>query len=189
MSNGLPPPYEPSNRFEQQNGLYGNHFRFVLEHLPDLTFFAQSISVPSITSGPVNRPNPFTSIREVGDHLNYSNFTVSYLIDGSFKTYASLYWWLKGYGFPHSYDEVKQFRETRAKRLGMPRPQVKDIERTSAILFVLQPDTEKVIAEYHFIDVVPTGLSDLQFDTTSSDATVLKATATFECTAFELVLT
>lgn len=185
----LQPPYEPTNYFEQQNGLYGNHFRFVLEALPDLTFFAQAITVPSINSGPVNRPTPFTSIREVGDHLNYSNFTVSYLIDGAFKTYSSLYWWLKGYGFPHSYDEVKAFRETRAKRTAMPSPQVKDLEKTQATLYVLQPDTEKIIAEFQFIDVVPTGLSDIQFGTMESDAPVLKATVTFECTAFELVLT
>jgi hypothetical protein len=185
----LQPPYEPSTRFEQQNGLYGNHFRFTLEALPDLTFFAQAITIPSITSGPVNRATPFTSIREVGDHLNYSNFTVSYLIDGAFKTYSSLYWWLKGYGFPHSYDEVLSFRETRAKRVAMPNPQVKDLEKTSASLLVLQPDTEKIIAEFQFIDVVPTGLSDLQFGTMEHDAPVLKATVTFECTAFELMLT
>ena len=184
----LQPPYEPTTYFEQQNGLYGNHFRFVLEALPDLTFFAQTITVPSINSGPVNRANPFTTIREVGDHLNYSNFTVSYLIDGAFKTYSSLYWWMKGYGFPHSYDEVKAFRETRKKRVAMPNPQVKDLERTLATLYLLQPDTDTTIAEFQFIDVVPTGLSDLQFSTVEGDAPILKATVTFECTAFELVL-
>lgn len=180
--------YEPSNRFEHQNGLLGNHFRFVLEALPDLTFFAQAVTVPAISSTHINRPTPFTSVREVGDHLNYDSFNVTYLIDGAFKTYASLYWWLKGYGFPHSYDEVKAFRELRAKRIAVPQPQVKDVEKTSAILHILQPDTEKIIAEIQFTDVFPTTLTELQFASTDADAPLLKATVTFECTVFDLVL-
>ena len=184
----LQPPYDPSTRFEHQNGLYGNHFRFVLEALPDLTFFAQTITVPSITVPTVQRPNPFTKIQEVGDHLEYGGFTVSYLIDASFKAYSSLYWWIKGYGFPHSYDEVKAFREARAKRVGMPRPQVKDLEKTRATLFILQPYTEAIVAEIQYMDVFPTALGDLEFSATDNDAPILKTTVTFACTAFELVL-
>ena len=185
----LPAPYEPSNRFEQQNGLYGNHFRFTLEALPDLTFFAQSVSLPSIVVPTVARPTPFTKIMEVGDHLDYGTFNVTYLIDGAFKTYQSLYWWIKGYGFPHSYDEVKNFREVRAKRIGNPRPQVKDLEKTAALLHVLQPDTEKIVAEISFIDVFPTILGEVEFASTDGDAPILRTQVTFACTAFELVLT
>jgi len=159
-----------------------------LEALPDLTFFAQAITIPSIAANVINRPNPFTSIREVSDHLTYGNFTVSYLIDGLFKTYSSLYWWLNGYGFPRSYDEVLSFLEIRAKRIAIPNPQIKDLQKTNATLLVLQPDTEKIIAEFRFIDVIPTALSDLSFTVMDHDAPLLKTTVTFECTAFELVL-
>lgn len=182
------PPYEPSTYFEHQNGLYGNHFKFTLEALPDLTFFVQSVSVPSIGIPNVDRANPFTKIAEVGDHVNYGSLQASYLIDGALKTYSSLYWWLKGYGFPHTYDEVKEFREHRAKRLPMPHPQVKDIEKTLAVLYLLQPDTEKIVAELHFTDVFPTLLGEMQFATGDNDAPILKADVTFAFTHFELVL-
>jgi hypothetical protein len=180
--------YAPSTHFEQQNGLYGNHFRFVLDALPDLTFFAQSITLPSVGVPSVPRANPFTKIQEVGDHLDYASFTVNYLVDGAFKTYSSLYWWMKGYGFPHSYEEVLQFRATRAKQIGNIRPQVKDLEKTRATLYVLQPDTEQTIAEFHFTDVFPTMLGEMEFTSVQSDAPILTTIATFTFTDFELVL-
>ena len=42
--------------------------------------------------------------------MNYGQFTVTYLVDASFKTYFSLYYWMKGYGFPHNFEEVTRFR-------------------------------------------------------------------------------
>jgi hypothetical protein len=179
--------YEPTERFDSTNVLYGNHFRFVIEALPDLTFFAQSIQLPSVIATAVNRATPFTQVREVGDHLTYSSFDVSYLIDASFKTYTSVLWWLQGYGFPHSYDEVKAFRETRSERIAIPRPVARDLEKTNATLYILQPDTEKIIVEIQFTDLFPTTLGQLDFKTTDSEAPQLLTTATFNCTMFDVV--
>lgn len=187
MSKDVQPAYIPSTRFENQNGLYGNHFRFTLESLPDLTFFAQTVQIPNITVPIVDRGNPFTKIREVGDHLNYGSFQVTYLVDSALKTYSSLYWWIKGYGFPHSYDEVKEFREVRRKRSHLPNPQVKDLEKTNAVLTILLPDIDKTVAEIQFIDVVPTTLGEIEFSSIDGDAPILRTVVTFECTAFELV--
>jgi len=180
--------YTPTSRFTNTNGLYGNHFRFTLQALPDLTYFAQSVQVPALTIPTTKRGTPFTQIAEVGDHIQYGPITVSYQIDAQFKTYQSLYWWLKGYGFPHSYDEVRDFRELRAKNLPQPRAMTKDIEKTTAVLHILQPDTEKPLVEFVFTDVFPTSLSELQFTTTADDATQLFTIATFEFTEFELVV-
>lgn len=179
--------YEPTACFDNANGLYGNHFRFVIEALPDLTFFAQGVNLPSIIATAVNRPTPFIQVKEVGDHLTYSTFDVSYMIDASFKTYTSLLWWLQGYGFPHSYEDVRAFRETRAKRIAIPRPHVHDLEKTRATLYILQPDTDQIIVEVQFLDVFPTALGQLDFTTIDSEAPLLKATATFACTMFDVV--
>lgn len=179
--------YEPTERFDTQNGLYGNHFKFVIEPLPDLSFFAQSITLPSIMSSSPGRSNPFTKIKEVGDHLEYGNFTVNYLIDAKFKTYTSLLWWLQGYGFPHSYDEVKEFRETRTERIAFPRALVREIEKTNATLYVLEPDTEKILVEIQFVDVFPTQLGEMEFSSMDTEPPQLKCTATFACTLFNVV--
>jgi len=181
--------YEPTERFSSTNILYRNHFRFHIEALPDLTFFAQSVVLPSILSSAVKRATPFATVQEVGDHLEYGTFDVNYRIDAQFKAYTSLLWWLQGYGFPHSYEEVKQFRETRSKRIANPRPIVREVEKTSAILYILEPDTEKSIVEIQFSDVFPVSLGQLDFVTTSTDAAELTTVVTFRCTVFDVVPT
>ena len=67
---------------------------------------------------------------------------MTYLVDANFKTYFSLYYWMKGYGFPHDFDEVKRFR---AKQLSndrvSPQAQPIDLEKTTALITILTPDT------------------------------------------------
>jgi hypothetical protein len=182
----LPPPYEPTTRFTNVNQLLGNHFRFQLEALPDLTQFAQSITIPSVISGAVPRATPLTRIQETGDTLAFGSLTVSYIIDNGFKSYTSLFWWMKGYGFPHTNEEVENFRQIRASRIATPRPLVRDLEKTNATLWILEPDTERALVEIRFSDVFPTTLGELSFSTTDGDAPNLATSATFACTEFDV---
>lgn len=181
-------PYIPSRRFDSQNVLYGNHYRFHVEALPDLTFFVQTFTLPSVSTTVVKRSTPFATIPEVADHLDYSTFDVHYMVDAGFKTYSSLYWWMKGYGFPHSYDEVAEFQRIRAARTSNPRPIRRELEKTSATLYLLQPDTDKSIAEIRFTDVFPVALGQLEFTTQATAATELKTTVSFACTEFDIIL-
>lgn len=181
-------PYNPSDRFKSTNGLLTNHFRFQLEALPDLTYFAQSVTIPSVTASSIPRATPLTRIKEAGDSLSYGSINVSYLVDAAFKSYSSLYWWMKGYGFPHSNQEVVNFRELRAKRLPTPRPIVRELEKTSAALYILEPDTERILVEFRMSDVFPVALSELSFDATTTDAQSLVTTATFDITEFDVYL-
>jgi hypothetical protein len=178
--------YIPTTRFANQNGLLGNHFRFSIAALPDLTFFAQSITIPSITTVTADRPTPFIKIHEVADHLEHSPLQVTYQLDAALQTYRSLLWWIQGYGFPHSYDEVKEFREARAKQIPTPYPIARQLEKTEATLLILQPDTDSIIAELNFVDVFPTSLGEVTFAVTDSDAPLLTTTVTFACTTFDL---
>ena len=189
MSTDFQPAYVPTVRFDNTNGLSGTHFRFNVGALPDLSFFVQSVAVPTLTIASVNRVNPFIDIREVGDHIAVGGIEVHYLVDSTFKTYSSLYWWIKGYGFPKSYDEVRDFRAARTARLAIPSPKIHDLEKTNATLQILQPDTEQIIVELQFLDVFPTTLGGLEFATTSpdADAALLKTMVTFSCTTFDVV--
>lgn len=183
-----PPVYTPTTRFNNVQSLYENHFRFVVERLPDLSQYTQAVGVPSVSVSSTDRANPFVNIREVGDHFTYGMMDVSFSMDAEFKVYNSLFWWMKGYGFPHSWDEVKDFRERMQQRLTVParRTIARDVEKTNAVLYVLTPDTESTLMEFHFTDLFPIGLSGLQFATTTTDAPVLKCSAQMAFTDFDI---
>lgn len=178
--------YQPSAFQQNTNTLYSNYFRFTVHRLPDLTFFAQSIQMPAVSSTQALQATPFSTIHHTGDHLLYSTFTVTYLVDARCQNYFSLYYWMKGYGFPHSFEEVTQFRESQLKQMGNFRAQPGEIERTSATLHIVTPDTGAIIAEFTLDDVFPTELSALTFDATVTDATVLTTAVTLNCSNFEL---
>lgn len=178
--------YEPSVLQQNTNGLYANHFRFRIERLPDLSFFLQSVRTPSVSSQQVLQTTPFSTIHHTGDHLEYSTFDVTYVVDARMKNYFSLYYWMKGYGFPHSFDEVVAFREAELKRIGNYRARPGEIERTTGLLAILTPDTGQVVAEFQLEDIFPTELTPLTFETTTAEAPLLVTTATFSCSNFEL---
>ena len=182
--------YDPTRSHQETNTLYANHYRFAIERLPDLTFFVQSMSSPSVTGGVAAQANPFALINHPGERLTYGQFTVTYLVDASFKTYFSLYYWLKGYGFPHDFDEVKRFR---AKQLSndrvSPQAQTIDLEKTTAAITILTPDTASIVAEINIDDVFPIELTGLEFTSTDADAPLLTDTATFSCSTFDVTLT
>lgn len=126
------------------------------------------------------------TVFQTGDHLQYSTFDVSYLVDAKFKNYFSLYYWMKGYGFPHSFEEVVRFREKQRTVVGNVRATPVNLERTSAVLSVLLPDTSAIVAEILLEDVFPIALGPVDFRTTDLDNLALRATCTFSCSSFEI---
>lgn len=178
--------YEPTRRQDNTNLLYDNHYRFHLDALPDLTFRVTNVTHPGVASAAVNHPSPFTRIQETGDALNFHDLSMTFNVDAAFKSYTSIFWWLKGYGFPHSYEEVQNFRAQRAAQLSNPRPQVRDMEKTIATLSVLLPDTETIVCNIRFTDVFPTALGEMSFNSTGDDTVHLRCTATFAYTEFDI---
>jgi hypothetical protein len=181
--------YNATTKFDNVMTLYGNHFKFVLNDLPDLTFFAQTVVLPDIGSTSAPRHTPFSTIHEIGDHMDFGTLQVSYLIDTSFLTYFSLFHWLKGYGFPTGYDDIAAFNAERQAHLANPRPLKRELHKTSAVLYIMRPDTDQTVVEIAFEDVCPTQLGQITFSTVDSEPPLLKAQATFVYTDFSVRLT
>ena len=182
--------YDPTRSHQETNTLYGNHYRFAIERLPDLTFFVQSVSTPPVSGGVAGQVNPFAVVNHPGERLTYGTFNVTYMVDASFKTYFSLYYWMKGYGFPHDFDEVKRFRAKQLlnKRVS-PHAQPIDLEKTTASISILTPDTASIVAEINMEEIFPTELSSLEFTSKNIEAPILTTTATFSCATFDVTLT
>lgn len=180
--------YEPTTRFTNVNNLLTNHFRFEIAGLPDLTFFAVTCSLPDIQSPAPVRPTPFTDIVEVGDKLSFGALTIGYLIDNAFKTYYSLYYWMKGYAFPTSYEDITVFDAFRKQQLANPKPQRREIQKTHATLYLLQPDTDGPVAEVNFFDMFPTGIGPLRFSAAPNEPDNLTTAVSFAYTNFEITL-
>lgn len=180
--------YTPTARFTSPNTLKANHYRFVIDALPDVSFFVQNVNIPSIGIGTVPQGTPFTQIPQVGDHIDFGLFDVTYTVDAKFKTYFSLWAWMRGYGFPTTYEEIEHFKQSRLKNLPLLRPFRADIEKTNATVSILQPDTDRAVAEFRFYDLFPTALGQLTLTPTTPDSPDLTTQATFKYSNFDVFL-
>ena len=178
--------YTPSTRFNNQQLLYNNHFRFIIRDWPDLTQYVTGVVLPTI-SAPATAPhmNPFVGEPHVSDHMIFSPLTIQFLVDAKFLSYFSLFHWMTGFAFPTSYDDIAQFNTFRRKQVANPKPLQRELQKTGATLYLLTPDTDAPLSEIEFEDIFPTQLGELQFTTTATDTQQLTCMATFAYTRFE----
>jgi hypothetical protein len=179
--------YTPTRRFDNTNLAYDNHWQITFEALPDIAFFAQRATIPSLSCQPPTQPTPFVNIPQVGDKLRFGTLDVTFAIDAAFKTYFSLFYWLKGYGFPTSYDDIVQFHANRKAQLGNPRALPRQMDTTIATLTLVQTDTDATVAEFRFDDVFPSDIGPLSFVTTQGEPSPLTCVVSFHYTNFDVV--
>ncbi len=85
-----------------------NEFRFFLHRAPYLTFFTQTVALPTIDMGDATpTETPFTTIHTPGDHIEFEDLSVVFLVDEDLKGYLEMYHWIRGLGFPTTFEEYQ----------------------------------------------------------------------------------
>lgn len=144
-----------------------NKFKFVIPRLPILAQMAQSIDIDNITVAEVMLPTPELDLRVPGEKMVYANVDVSFLVDENYDVYAECLNYMNSYVGP--YMEFLYREET-----------VTDIT-----VLVMDNNNEKVVRKFVFENAWITILSNLSFDTASSDPQI--ATATFVFSSFKVL--
>jgi hypothetical protein len=147
-------------------------YKFVINKLPNLEYFVQSVDFPELT---LNRTGdlqtPFNKIMIPGDHLTFSDFSVTFKIDENMFGYFELVDWMVGLGFPESFDQYAALdAKTKTSGLGTI---------VDADLLILN-GTMNPIIKVTFNDVVPVSLTGFKFDSKEGDVNYITATATFK---------
>lgn len=165
---------------ENTNPLYISNFAFSVHKAPKMTFFVQSANLPDISLGEASVASPLLDWPEPGDKINFGQFSCTFMVDERMENFKELTNWMLALGYPDDHDRFTQFMKSQDNLLTERLKTVSDA--TLGILGAnLQP-----IATYTFIDCFPVSISGIQFDTTVTDATPIKITATFAYSNFEL---
>lgn len=165
---------------ENINPLFSTNFIFSIHKVPDLTFFVQDVGLPSITLGEASVSNPLQDTPMPGDKLVYGELTVSFTIDERFQNYRVVSEWLHALGYPENHEQFTLFVAKQEANLTEHMKTVSD-----ATLGILDSSNNPV-ATYTFIDCFPTSLSGFEYTTTDTDASSIKATATFRFSHYQL---
>ena len=162
------------------NPLTPNGFMLSIQKLPELSFFCQSAILPEISLGQVVQGTPFSDNQIPGDKIEFGELQVRFLVDDKMENYSGIFNWIKGLGFPESYDQYSDF-------ISRQNNSMSDLANnySDGTLGILNSNFQPV-KSISFVDLYPTSLSSLEFTTTSTDIEYLTGVATFKYTYFTL---
>lgn len=162
------------------NPLSPGGFQLIIEKLPGVSFFSQSVTLPSVNLFDSNQSTPFVDVPIPGEKLQYEPLTVTFLIDESMINYKEVYNWLLGLAYPDNNEQYQNFINTQGN--------LSELQKlySDAKLIILGNNLNP-IQTISFIDTYPVNLGSLSFTTTDSDINYLTATLTLNYTRFEFI--
>lgn len=170
------------NTPQNKSLLQPNGFRFIIKKLPNVNYFCQSATIPTISLASVDTPSPFGIVPRPGDRLLFEQFTLRFKVDENLQNYKEIYTWLAGLGRPNNFDQYK----TLSNQTPLPAKEGSAASVVSDATLVVLTSHKNGSMNVFFRDVFPTSLSELTFDSTISDVEYLEATATFRYRSYDL---
>ena len=138
------------------NPLADVQFKFDVAALPNTSFFIQTVNLPGIAleGASIGVPQLQNFSRHTGV-ITYEPLSVTFMIDEYLKNWQEIFEWMVG-------EESKY---------------------TSAVLTIVSSSMNPTL-EIHFKDIFPTSLSEIAFDSTTTDPIYQIATVAFNYTEY-----
>lgn len=156
-----------------------NEFRFFIHRAPYLSFFTQTVMLPSITLPSADTENPFVTVPTPGDHIHFAPLDVEFIVDEDLKGYLEMYNWIRGLGFPTTFDEyVKAVADMRNGNRW-------EVTTSDASVFT-NTGSRNVNIEFTFRDAFPVSVSAPTLSTTNIDQPVVTSRVQFAYTYFDV---
>lgn len=148
-------------------------FQVSIKRMPNVEFFVQRTSIPSVSATPADMPTPFNRLTFSADKLEYSPLELTFIVDENMKNYIEVLNWIKGSTFPEQYEQYKNLSDS-------------EYGVESDITIIALNSHKNPIIKIDFVGCTPTGLSEIVLDTTQQDIVYPEATATFSYDYFNV---
>jgi hypothetical protein len=171
-----------SSQITDRNFLQANGFSFTVNRAPTLGFFGNAVNVPGLIMNTTVQPNYLRNIPRPGTQLDFNDLTIRFLVDQGLENYTEIQNWLRGIGFPESLSEIYEWQNT-----GPVKKSDKDeINLYSDGTMTILNGINRPVFSVVFKDLFPTSISDLQFDSQTTDVEYLTAQVTFKYSVYNI---
>ncbi len=164
------------------NPLYLSGYQFIIEKLPEMTYFIQETEVPAINLNQANIPTPLSMMKMPGDTMEFSELSIQFIIDEELKNWNAIYFWLSSMGFPQNHEMYKRYMRA-------PVNQNLYSEASKGVsdgTLTLLDNSQNIKQIFTFVDLFPISLSGLRFSSSNTDATPATAQVTFAYSYFTI---
>ena len=138
---------------ENTSILQATKFTFMIPDKPFLRYFCQTVLIPGVSTNAVEVPTPFSKTYRHGDRLEFEPLVITALIDEDMRVWEETYGWLR------SFTKTKDLSEYARTPKHTPSKIYSDGYLT------INTNANKTNMRFKFINVQPTGIGNINFDT------------------------
>lgn len=160
--------------------LQPNKFILAFPRVIPTAFFCQAVTIPGVSTANPTQNTPLLDLAVPGDKLRYDDLMLTFLVDEELLSWSTVYNWMKGLTFPHSFDEYKELGTLSRYSETVPFPQYADAE------LIILSTVNKPTIKFKFKDCFPVQLSGINMDIREGSEHTLIATAVFKYKYYDL---
>lgn len=174
-----------SNQIQNRNFLSSIGFRFSLTRARKVSFFSNKANIPGISLGVAEQPTYLKNIDLPGDKLQYSDFTLSFIVDEDLENYMQIHKWMRGLGYPESLQEIFDL-QSQDNGTTKGRYENEPLNIYSDGTLTVLNSSNRPAFQVEFKDMFPYDLSDLNFDATTEETQYFTAEVNFKYTIYNI---
>ncbi len=141
-------------------------FRFLLSRTPNVEYFCQAATLPTISMQELLQPTPFTQLPRPGNKITYEPLTLRFRIDENMTNYLEIFNWMIELAKPEKFEQYAKHNNF----------------SDGSILLLSSNNNPRI--RIAFQDMFPLSLSPLNFDVTQADVEYLEADVMFRYKIF-----
>jgi hypothetical protein len=153
--------------------LANNKYEFVIDRLPNLKFFSQTVNLPDISLSATATPSPYVNLYNPGNQLTFGQLQISYIVDEDMQSWFELYTWMTNLGNPESLDKLG----TLTKQAGKQNSVMSDAS------LLIKTNANNPNIKITFKDLFPVDLTGFTFSSIEGQD-FITATAAFQYTYY-----
>lgn len=159
---------------DNKNYLSPIGFKFTLQRLPHVAYFATKASIPEITLGQIDTiDNTFIKLPVPGDKLSFGLVDISFKIDEDMRNFREIYDWMIALGYP---DNFQQRADLINKKTQAVQPQG-EVYSDGSLIITTNSYVPNI--ELKFVDMYPVVLSAPTFDIEGTGIETMEASVSF----------
>ena len=162
------------------NFLSPNGFKLSIDRMPNISFFAQEVSLPGISLPRLDQGTTLSTIAIPSDKLVFDQLEVTFIVDEQMNNWYEVFKWMQGLGHP---EDHRQY--TLENNRGFTSESELSRNFSDATLSILGSNNVPV-RTFRFVDCFPSSLSGFSFATTNTDVQYVTSRVTLEYTYFKL---
>jgi hypothetical protein len=174
-----------------------NQFRIYLPIFPTAEWFVVRANIPGVTLGQAIQPTPFSDISIAGDKIQYSDFSMTFIVDEKLQNYIEMYNWVKNIGFPFSRSEFNKLprpdninRASKTKPVltstGEAKVPVSDKNLYTDIRLSILSSKNNPLVNVTIYEAFPISLSSIEYNQQESDTDYATCEVSFAYTWFDV---